>query len=43
MKIREKPIHTREDEDTIWGFGRIIRYMSEKAGGLGLFGPRNTF
>ena len=43
MKNCEKPIHACKDEDTIWGFGRIIRYMSEKAGGFGLFGPRNTF
>jgi|GEM_PF-4390850 len=35
--------HVFRDEESIWGFGRVIRYMSEKVGSLGGWGPRNTF
>jgi len=44
MKLRrDERQHTLRDEESIWGFGRIIRYMSEKVGSLGGWGPRNTF
>ena len=35
--------YVRQDDEAIWGFDRVIRFMSEKVGGLGLFGARNIW
>ena len=43
MGIRDYTEHIHRDEAAIWGFDRVIRFMSEKIGGLGLWGPRNLF
>ena len=35
--------YIHHEEKAIWGFDRVIKFISEKAGGLGLFGPRNVW
>jgi hypothetical protein len=43
MGIQGYTEHIDRDEEQIWGFGRVIRFMSEKLGGMGLWGPRFPF
>ena len=43
MSNNRRPQHVYQEPHPIWGFDRIIRFMSEKAGGFGLIGPRNIW
>jgi len=42
MKIQSAAERIEHDqEESVLGFGRVIRYMSEKLGGFGGWGPRS--